>query len=87
MVGRSKYNTFRGIEDKVWLKINNWKNQFLSPAGKEVLLKVVIQSIPSYNIPTYNMSVFSLPKRLCKELAVLIFKFWWGHKENDNKIK
>ncbi|XP_042984282.1 uncharacterized protein LOC122313374 [Carya illinoinensis] len=64
MVGRSKYNTFRGIKDRVWLKLSNWKNQFLSPAGKEILLKAVVQAIP-----TYHMSVFLLPKRLCKEIA------------------
>ncbi|XP_040994280.1 uncharacterized protein LOC121240819 [Juglans microcarpa x Juglans regia] len=50
MVGRSKYNTFRGIKDKIWLKINNWKNQFLSPAEKEVLLKAVIQSISTFHM-------------------------------------
>ncbi|KAF5445202.1 hypothetical protein F2P56_034269 [Juglans regia] len=49
MVGKSRYDTFRGIKDKVWLRLNNWKNHFLSPAGKEVLLKAVIQSIPIYS--------------------------------------
>ncbi|XP_042974746.1 uncharacterized protein LOC122306383 [Carya illinoinensis] len=82
MVGRSKYNTFRGIKDRVWLKISNWKNQFRMPVGKEILLKAVIQAIL-----TYHMSVFLLPKRLCMELAGLMSKFWWGHKENDKKIK
>ncbi|KAF5458508.1 hypothetical protein F2P56_022531 [Juglans regia] len=72
LVGRSKYNTFRGIKDRIWLKINNWKNYFLSPAGKEVLLKAVVQAIPSY-----HMNVFALPKKLCKEIAVLMSKFWW----------
>lgn len=33
------------------------------------------------------MSVFLLPKTLCKELAALMSKFWWEHKENDKKIK
>lgn len=62
--------------------INNWKNQFLSPVEKEVLLKAVIQFIL-----TYHMSVFSLLKKLCKELAVVMAKLWWGHKENDKKIR
>ncbi|KAF5482243.1 hypothetical protein F2P56_002830 [Juglans regia] len=81
LVGRSKYNTFRGIKDRIWLKINNWKNYFLSPAGKEVLLKAVVQAIPSY-----HMNVFALPKKLCKEIDVLMSKFWWGYKDNDKKI-
>lgn len=79
---RSKYNTFKDIEDSIWLKINNWKNQFLSLAGNEVLLKTVIQSIL-----TYHMSVFALPKRLCKEIAILKSRFWWGYGRNEKKIQ
>ncbi|XP_041026997.1 uncharacterized protein LOC121267211 [Juglans microcarpa x Juglans regia] len=82
MVGKSKYDTFKGIKDRVWQRIHNWKNQFLSPAGKEVLLKAVIQSIP-----TYCMSVFALPKKLCKEIAAEMEKFWWSFKRNDKKIR
>jgi hypothetical protein len=52
-VGRSKEQTFSFIKDRVWKKISNWKNSFLSQAGKEVLLKAVIQAIP-----TYCMGVF-----------------------------
>ncbi|XP_042939577.1 uncharacterized mitochondrial protein AtMg00310-like [Carya illinoinensis] len=81
MVGRSKYNSFRVIKDRVWKKINNWKNQFLSPSGKEVLLKAVIQAIP-----TYYMSVFKHPKNLCKEIAAQMAKFWWRFKKDDHKI-
>jgi len=50
MVARARYDTFRGMKDKVWQKVNSWKNQFLSPTGKEVLIKVVIQSIPTYHM-------------------------------------
>ncbi|KAF5443039.1 hypothetical protein F2P56_035634 [Juglans regia] len=35
VVGKSKYNTFRSIKERVWKKINNWKNVFLSAVGKE----------------------------------------------------
>ncbi|XP_042952203.1 uncharacterized protein LOC122289285 [Carya illinoinensis] len=60
MVGRPKYNTFKCIKERVWQRINNWKNGYLSSAGKEILIKAVLQAIP-----TYTMSVFKLPKRLC----------------------
>jgi hypothetical protein len=53
----------------------------LTHAGKEVLLKSVIQAIP-----TYTMSVFRLPKTLIKEINSLMSKFWWSFKENFNKI-
>ena len=49
--------------------------------GKEVLLKAVIQVIP-----TYSMSIFLIPKGLCAEINSMMEKFWWGHQENDSHI-
>lgn len=51
--GRSRVSSFTGIKGKIWERINGWKEKFLSQAGKEVLLKAVIQAIPNY-----TMSVF-----------------------------
>lgn len=65
----------------MWVKISNWKNTFLSQAGKEVLLKAVAQSIP-----TFAISVFRLPKRVCANINSLMEKFWWDQKQNENKI-
>lgn len=59
MVGTSKYYYFRGLNERVWNKVHSWKNQLLSQAGKEILIKAIIHSIP-----TYSMSVFKLSKRL-----------------------
>jgi hypothetical protein len=81
LVGRSRMNAFRSIREKVWKRLQDWKNKFLSQAGKEVLLKAVVQAIP-----TYCMSVFLLPKALCKEINSLMAKFFWGHKENQHRI-
>ena len=38
------------------------------------MIKVVVQSIP-----TYSMSVFKLLVGLCKDLKAMIWKFWWGN--------
>jgi hypothetical protein len=65
----------------VWKKLQDWKLKFLSQAGKEILIKVVIQAIP-----TYSMSVFLLPKALCNDLNSLMPRFWWGQQSNDNRI-
>ncbi|XP_059458269.1 uncharacterized protein LOC132187853 [Corylus avellana] len=81
LIGRSKVSAFTNITGKIWERINGWKEKFLSQAGKEVLLKAVVQSIP-----TFTMSVFQLPKTLCKEINAMMAKFWWGHKENDSRI-
>jgi hypothetical protein len=61
--------------------MHGWKENFLSQAGKKVLLKVVVQAIP-----TYTMSVFQLPRTLCRAINAMMSQFWWGHKENGKKI-
>jgi hypothetical protein len=71
-VGRSKEQAFSYIKDRVWNKISNWKLKFLSQASKEVLLKSVIQAIP-----TYCMGFFKLPITLCKDINSLMQNFWW----------
>ena len=53
----------------------------LSKAGKEVLIKAMAQSIP-----TYTMSVFQLRMKLCDELDAMCAKFWWGQVGNARKI-
>ncbi|XP_042950067.1 uncharacterized protein LOC122282179 [Carya illinoinensis] len=76
LIGRSKYETFRGIKERVWRKISSWKNSFLSSAGREVLIKAVLQSIP-----TYTMNVFRFSRKLSSEINSIIARFWW----NSNK--
>lgn len=64
LVGRMKYQTFEALKDRVWSLIRNWKKTFLPQAGKEVLLRAMIQSIL-----TYDMSVFQLPQKVCKQIT------------------
>ena len=72
---------FGGLKGRIWEQMQGWKENFLSQVGKEVLLKVVVKAIP-----TYTMSVFQLPKTLCKDINSLMSKFWWGFKKKDNKV-
>ena len=53
----------------------------LSRVGKEILIKVVAQSIP-----IYTMSVSQLPLKLYDELDVMCAKFWWGQVGDEQKI-
>jgi hypothetical protein len=81
LIGRSRVSSFNFIKGRIWAKLNGWKEKFLTHAGKEVLLKAVIQAIP-----TYTMSVFRIPKALTKDISAMMGKFWWSFKENSNKI-
>lgn len=80
-VGKSSAQAFQYIKEQVINKLSNWKVQFLLQAGKEVLVKAVVQAIP-----TYCMSVFQLPVSLCKELNALMQTFWWNHMSKSSKI-
>lgn len=81
IVGRAKIHTCSSIKGRVRAKLNGWKEQFLSQSEKELLLKAIIQAIP-----TYTMSVFQLPKSLCRDLNAMMNKIFWGYKENDHKM-
>ena len=58
------------------------KEKLLSQVGKEVMIKAVIQSIP-----TYSMSVFRLPLGLIKDIEAMIRKFWWGNQDNKRRMQ
>ena len=73
LLGRNKKNTFNSINDKLRKQLAGWKEKLLSKVGKEVLIKVVAQAIP-----TYTMSVFKLSDSLCEDLTSMIRNFWWG---------
>ncbi|KAK9983173.1 hypothetical protein SO802_032698 [Lithocarpus litseifolius] len=79
-VGRAKKQSFIYIREHVWKKLQGWKEKILSQASREVLIKAVIQAIP-----TYSMSCFKLPKGLIKDIEVMIRKFWWGFSSDTRK--
>ncbi|KAF7832358.1 uncharacterized protein G2W53_014691 [Senna tora] len=81
MVGRSKFNSFKSIIDRVWKRLQVRKERLLTKAGKEVLIKAVAQLIP-----TYSMSCFLMPQNLCHKLNMLMAKFWWGDNSDNSKI-
>ena len=60
LLGKSRRVIFGFLKDRLWKRLQGWKNKFLSRVGKEVLIKSVAQEIPSY-----CMSTFLLSKSLC----------------------
>ncbi|XP_041004035.1 uncharacterized protein LOC121249391 [Juglans microcarpa x Juglans regia] len=58
------YDRYPGLPTQIVRgKISNCKLKHLSQAGKEILIKVVLEAIP-----TYSMGVFKLPKPIVEEL-------------------
>lgn len=47
LVGKSRSQAFKNIKDEVWNWLNNWNVKFLSQEGKRILLKAMIQAIPT----------------------------------------
>ncbi|XP_062114632.1 uncharacterized protein LOC133825743 [Humulus lupulus] len=45
--GKSENCLFQPIRDGVWNKLFSWKSKFFSAGGREVLLKSIIQAIPT----------------------------------------
>ncbi|XP_057811697.1 uncharacterized protein LOC131025935 [Salvia miltiorrhiza] len=80
-IGRSKSEIFQMLVDRMRKKSKDWKRRFLSGARKMVLIKAVLQSIP-----TYLMSCFAIPEQICQRLNSLAANFFWGQKHEERRI-
>jgi hypothetical protein len=80
-VGRSRTKTFEYIKDRVWKRIQGWKERMLSKAGKDILIKACAQAIP-----TFAMSCFDLTQTLCEQMSTMICRFWWAQQDKENKL-
>lgn len=65
--GKSKSEAYIFIVEKALKKMQGWISKRLNQAGKETMLKSVLQAIP-----TYAMACFLLPKKLCEKLDSLV---------------
>ncbi|KAK9665461.1 hypothetical protein RND81_14G113400 [Saponaria officinalis] len=81
VVSYSKRAITETIRDKISKKLQGWRGMLPSKAGREVLIKVVARSIP-----TYAMSVFKIPGNFCSELRSLVSHFWWGAAGGQRKF-
>jgi hypothetical protein len=81
IVGVDMSDCFMHFAEQVIMRIKGWKEKLLSIGGKEILLKVVAQAIP-----IYAMSIFLLPKKVCKKINDVISQFWWGDDDQGKKM-
>ncbi|KAK9195743.1 hypothetical protein WN943_003868 [Citrus x changshan-huyou] len=79
-IGRKKKEVFKYIRDKLWQRLQGWSTRMLLRAGKEILLKTVALALPNY-----AMSIYLLPKELCRELEGLMNSFWWRNNHSSGK--
>lgn len=81
LVGADRSDKFQYLVDRVCQLVQGWKEKTLSIGGKEVLLKVVAQALPAY-----AMSVFRIPKNICKGITDAIAQCWWGNDISNKKM-
>jgi len=80
-IGRSNNQVFKFVWDRAWKKLNGWKEKSLSKVGREVFIKLVVQSIL-----TYVMGCFLLPHAICEELESMKTKLYWGGDVGKRKL-
>lgn len=81
VIGRSKRQVFGYLTERINKKLNSWKTKLLNDAGKEVMIKAVVQALP-----VYSMSVFKLPLGVCNEISKCTASFWWNKGGDEKKI-
>lgn len=80
VAGRRKKDIFAGILDNVRKRISGWNGKLLSKASKDVLIKSVLQAIP-----TYSMSCFKFPDGIIDKITSMIRDFWWGVSDSGSR--
>lgn len=77
----SKRHSFHIIKERIWSKLQLWRNKIFSIGGREILVKAIATAIP-----TYMMGVFKLPVTLSREIQSLIAHFWWGGNGDKRRL-
>ncbi|KAL0379031.1 UNVERIFIED_CONTAM: hypothetical protein Sradi_3208600 [Sesamum radiatum] len=71
VIGKSKRAMFDCIRDRIWRKMQCWSAKKLSQAGCMVMIKSMLQAIP-----TFDMSCFKFPEALITEMEGLLAVFF-----------
>lgn len=72
---------FGYLRDRTIKRMESWHNKFFSEGGREILIKSVIQAIP-----TYAISCFRIPTTINKEIENICSNFWWGGNAKKGKL-
>ena len=74
-------NRLNFIVERVMNKLAGWKARFLSFAGRFVLVKSFMSSIPNY-----VMQAAALPAQLCEKLDKINRDFLWGSTSEKRRL-
>jgi len=80
-VGNNKCRVFAYLKERIWTRIQGWKEKLLSRAGKEILIKAVAQAIP-----TFAMGCFDITKEICTQISTMICRYWWSNQDKEKKM-
>ncbi|KAL8098499.1 hypothetical protein AgCh_031317 [Apium graveolens] len=73
IIGRNKSAIFGYLRDRVNATIHSWNERNISRSAKEILIRTVAQTLPSY-----AMNVFLLPLNLVQDMEKAMAKFYWS---------
>nr|GEX81273.1 reverse transcriptase domain, reverse transcriptase zinc-binding domain protein [Tanacetum cinerariifolium] len=82
-IGRNlrKVEAWSEVIDRFSKRLATWKSKLLSIGGRLTLVKSVLGSLP-----LYYLSIFRAPKSVFSCLETITKRFFWGFKENEQKM-
>lgn len=75
------YRSFDYIVEKFEKRLNSWKSNFLTHAGRLVLIKSVMDSLP-----VYAMGTIIFPSKVIRKLTAIAHNFFWGGKHDKKSM-
>ena len=81
VLGRSKRVIFGFLKDCLRKRLSKWESKLLSRAGKSILIRIVVQALP-----TYSMGVFLIPPSVLEELKKMLNSFLWGSRREGHRV-
>lgn len=73
MWGRLETKTLNCVKDKIFKKLQGWKQRLLNEVGWEVLINAI-----ACVVLTYSMGIFKFMLKWCDQVNSWLVKFWWG---------
>ncbi|CAN1837891.1 hypothetical protein LINPERHAP1_LOCUS35244 [Linum perenne] len=70
--GRSKGETFKFMIERLTTRAEGWKSTLLLAGGREVMVKAILQALPSYLL----FSIFMLLDTMLKKTDAIVARFW-----------